>query len=408
MKKKRFIRWILGAVVLVFAMIQPLAGAADFFSLNTVVPVQAAAKTIPGTVKLLKISSPAYNKVTIRWKKTSGATHYKIAYKKVGTSKWITVATVKSNVSSYTHISSEKLPIIVGQKYVYSVRGYNSKYKTLGKINTKGLQIKTVPDKVPLKRARLNADKKTVTVSWQKTAGCDYYAVCRRTPSTGWKRLTNVPAGRTSYTDKNPIENAENIYMIRGYYSPTKVYGKYDAAGLSVKVPASGAGHTHTYKEEIIRQATCKEDGEKKLICTICNETKTERIPATGRHNWVNEGTDVAMVWMDENGIQASNEDTVTWTTCCVTCGYFYGNIKDNEDLFITRYYKHIDEPGPCYGGGYMSLPVYARYELYECPDCYSYKRGKLAYYHYHWNGSFEHTLTLEEVKELGLPLPEL
>ncbi len=42
----------------------------------------AAKKITPNTVTLTKISSPAYNKVTINWKKTSGATDYKIYYPK--------------------------------------------------------------------------------------------------------------------------------------------------------------------------------------------------------------------------------------------------------------------------------------------------------------------------------------
>ena len=43
---------------------------------------QAAAK--PGTVKLNSISAPAYNKINVKWKKTSGATHYIVYYKNEG------------------------------------------------------------------------------------------------------------------------------------------------------------------------------------------------------------------------------------------------------------------------------------------------------------------------------------
>lgn len=51
---------------------------------------------------------------------------------------------------------------------------------------------------------------------------------------------------------------------------------------------------THKWDEEIIKAATCIEDGEKKLVCSVCNRTKTEVIPATGHSfatEWVADAT---------------------------------------------------------------------------------------------------------------------
>lgn len=51
---------------------------------------------------------------------------------------------------------------------------------------------------------------------------------------------------------------------------------------------------THKWDEEIIKAATCTEDGEKKLVCSVCNRTKTEVIPATGHsfsEEWTSNGT---------------------------------------------------------------------------------------------------------------------
>lgn len=60
-------------------------------------------------------------------------------------------------------------------------------------------------------------------------------------------------------------------------------------------------GHTevsdkeeHKWNEEIIKVATCTEVGEKKLVCSVCNRTKTEVIPATGHSfapEWVSDVT---------------------------------------------------------------------------------------------------------------------
>lgn len=46
----------------------------------------------------------------------------------------------------------------------------------------------------------------------------------------------------------------------------------------------------HKWNEEIIKTATCTEAGEKKLVCAVCDRTKTEVIPPTG-HSFSEEWT---------------------------------------------------------------------------------------------------------------------
>lgn len=360
----------------------------------------ASTKT-PGKPTLTKISSSAYNKITISWKKASNATHYRIYYKKPGSS-WKLIKTVGANTTSYTHTSSSTYPITCGQNYTYTVRGYNSSSRKAGSYNSRGLTTKTLPSTVALKSAKRNSNN-TVTVSWNKAYGGNYYRVYRRTAGTSWRLLANVKSSSLSYTDKTPVKGQKNIYTVRMYNSSTKAAGRYNANGVSVTIPKQQ--HQHSYKATVTTEPTCTTTGVKTYTCAGCGDTYTETIPATGEHHWQYEGTDIAMSWQNEDGVQVSNEEEVTWIQCCTVCGYFYGN---DEDLYFDRYMLHIDEPGPCHGVGYMSVPVYARYELYECPDCHTYKRGKLAYYHYHWNGRFDHTLTQEEINELGLPRPEV
>lgn len=198
----------------------------------------AASKKTPGKVSLQKISSSAYNKINIQWKKTSNATHYKIYYKPYGGKKWTGLATVSGNTTSYTHTASKSKPIVVGQKYTYTVKGYNSKYKTNGKYNAKGLTTYTKPTTVQLKKASLNSDKTSVTVTWNKIGSGDRYVVFRKTPGSGWTRLaTLTDKNITSYTDKHPVLGKTNTYTVRSYYSKTKVYGNYNSKGVSVNVP---------------------------------------------------------------------------------------------------------------------------------------------------------------------------
>ena len=199
--------------------------------------VSAASQKTPGKVSLQKISSSAYNKINIQWKKTSNATHYKIYYKPYGGKKWTGLATVSGNTTSYTHTASKSKPIVVGQKYTYTVKGYNSKYKTNGKYDAKGLTTYTKPTTVQLKKASLNPDK-TVTVTWNKIGSGDRYVVFRKTPGSNWTRLaTLTDKNITSYTDKKPVLGKTNTYTVRSYYSKTKVYGNYNSKGVSVNVP---------------------------------------------------------------------------------------------------------------------------------------------------------------------------
>lgn len=198
------------------------------------VSVQAAAAK-PGTVKLLSIKATDYNKINIKWKKTSGATNYIVYYKKAGGGKWIKVKTLDSKKSSYTHTSSSKYPIVVGQKYTYTVKAYNKKAKKSGSYNKKGLTANTIPQTVTGMAATFNDEvDPTVTISWQPAKGATSYVVYFRTKdNTKWLKLGTTKS--LSYTDEGPYRGYNNAYTVRSYGNG--VYGKYDTKGTSVYVP---------------------------------------------------------------------------------------------------------------------------------------------------------------------------
>ena len=198
---------------------------------------QAAAK--PGTVKLNSISAPAYNKINVKWKKTSGATHYIVYYKKEGTKKWTKIKTLDNSKSSYTHTSSKKYPIVVGQKYTYTVKAYNKKTKKAGFYNKKGLTAYTKPAMV--KNIKAAYKDGIVTLTWNKAAGADKYLVYRK-DNGKWKML--ALKNSLSYEDAAYKKGEVNTYMVRGYYSGKKTKGNYDKDGVSVKVPADAAKPT--------------------------------------------------------------------------------------------------------------------------------------------------------------------
>ena len=219
MKRKRFS--FLTLLILTVILLMP-------------VTTQAAAKK-PGTVKLSSIKATDYNKINIKWKKTSGATNYIVYYKEAGSKKWIKIKTLDSAKSSYTHTSSKKYPIDTGYKYTYTVKAYNKRTKKAGAYNKKGLTTNTVPQTVKLNEAKLNSNG-SVTISWFKAGGADQYEVyVRNKGNTKWLSLDTVSG--LSCTDKYPFEGQDNIYTVKAYAKSGKA-GKYDTNGVKVYVPS--------------------------------------------------------------------------------------------------------------------------------------------------------------------------
>ena len=212
---------------------------------------QAAAK--PGTVKLTGIKAIDYNKINIKWRKTSGATNYIVYYKKAGASKWTKIKTLDNTKSSYVHTSSKKYPIITGQKYQYTVKAYNSQTKKSGNYNKTWLTARTIPQTAKLVSAKVKNG--TVDITWKKAGGADKYFLLYKVQTdeftTNWTKLATLNADTTSYTVKYPFKNATNIYTVRSYNSASKVYGKYDNNGISVFVTAGNTGGNNNDKDDV-------------------------------------------------------------------------------------------------------------------------------------------------------------
>ena len=196
---------------------------------------QAAAK--PGTVKLSSIKSTDYNKINIKWKKTSGATNYIVYYKKAGSGKWVKVKTLDNTKSSYTHTSSSKYPIVVGQKYQYTVKAYNKKTKKSGSYNTKGLTVTASLKMVTGIEAKIEGT--TVKLTWNKVSGADKYAIYSKIKAGDkWNKIITVK-DTSSFIDVNPCVDCTNYYSVRGYSSSTKTYGVMNKTGVSIYVKDS-------------------------------------------------------------------------------------------------------------------------------------------------------------------------
>ena len=199
------------------------------------VSVQAAAK--PGTVKLSSVKVVDYNKINIKWKKTSGATNYIVYYREAGSGKWIKVKTVDNTKSSYTHTSSKKYPIVVGQKYQYTVKAYNKKTKKSGSYNTKGLTVTASLKMVTGIEAKIEGT--TVKLTWNKVSGADKYAIYSKIKADDkWSKIITVK-DTSSFVDVNPCIDCTNYYSVRGYSSSAKTYGVMNKTGVSIYVKDS-------------------------------------------------------------------------------------------------------------------------------------------------------------------------
>ena len=218
------------------------------FTLLIPAPVQAASKKKPVKVTVTSVKASGTNKVVIKWRKAKYATNYRIYWKQAGTKKWRTLATVKSNRTSYTHKSNSKAKLIGGKKYVYTVRAYNRYGRKWGAYNSKGktVTIPAVPGKVNITQTNATSNRK-VTITWDKTSNATSYRVFyKKSGAKKWITVANVSASKNSYTHSNnkktPLAvGSKYVYTVRAYNKTSRKWGAYNTKGVVVTVPKKNA-----------------------------------------------------------------------------------------------------------------------------------------------------------------------
>ena len=218
------------------------------FTLLIPAPVQAASKKKPAKVTVTSVKTSGTNKVVIKWRKAKYATNYRIYWKQAGTKKWRTLATVKSNRTSYTHKSNSKAKLIGGKKYVYTVRAYNRYGRKWGAYNSKGktVTIPAVPGKVNITQTNATSNRK-VTITWNKTSNATSYRVFyKKSGAKKWITVANVSASKNSYTHSNNkktplVVGSKYVYTVRAYNKTSRKWGAYNTNGVVVTVPKKNA-----------------------------------------------------------------------------------------------------------------------------------------------------------------------
>ena len=328
MKKNILKKFAIAIASTSLALTAPVMSDTSVF--GTVQTVEAATVKTPGTVKLNKISAPAYNKIKISWKKASNATKYYVYYRKTGTKKWKKIASAKSSATSYTHKSSGKYPIIVGQKYDYTVKAYNSKYKKSGKYNTKGLTVSTKPEYVITRKAIVNYTKPEVDVHWSKANGCSHYIIYRKTGTSGWKKIATVENTVDVYTDTNPVKNTVNAYTVRGYYAATKTYGDYDLDGIRATVPSYSNVDPDDGDDDITPAPTYTEEQFAEEIFRLSNIERAKAGQPLCKHH--SEMTKAAMLRAKEISIKFSHIRP-NGENCSTVAGEFNFGCIEGENI---------------------------------------------------------------------------
>ena len=207
------------------------------FTLLIPAPVQAASKKKPAKVTGTSVKTSGTNKVVVKWKKATYATNYRIYWKQAGTKKWRTLATVKSNKTTYTHKSNNKARLVAGKKYVYTVRAYNKYGKKWGSYNTKGKTV-MIPKKKAAPPATASVKPKPTTQTPAKPTATPVPVKPTEAPKP---TATPVPAKPTEAPKPTATPTPVKVSSVTINPSTLKLTSKCQAAQLSASVLPNNA-----------------------------------------------------------------------------------------------------------------------------------------------------------------------
>ncbi|WP_240035386.1 S8 family serine peptidase [Neobacillus notoginsengisoli] len=178
----------------------------------------------PAAPTSVKAASSDYNKLTVSWKKVSGATGYEVymATSKTGSYKKIATIT-KGSTTSFAH---NKLG--TGKTYYYKVKAYSTvEGKKLVSPYSSAVSGKPVP-KTPSGFKTAKASSTSIKVSWSKVNGASGYEVYRSTTKGGKYSLVKSGSAQ-SFTNTKLKKGKAYYYKVRAYrvVNGKKVYSNY-------------------------------------------------------------------------------------------------------------------------------------------------------------------------------------
>ena len=239
------------------------------FTLLIPAPVQAASKKKPAKVTVTSVKTSGYDKVTIKWKKSKYATNYRIYWKQSGAKKWKTLATVKSNKTTYTHKSNNKARLVAGKKYVYTVRAYNKYGKKWGSYNTKGKTV-IIPKKKAAPPATAPVKPKPTTQTPVKPTATPVPVKPTEAPKP---TATPAPAKPTEAPKPTATPAPVKVSSVTINPSTLKLTSKGQTAQLLASVlPNNAENKSITWNSSNTNVATVSSDG---FITALANGNTT-------------------------------------------------------------------------------------------------------------------------------------
>ena len=301
-------------------------------------PSEAASKKKPAKVTVTSVKTSGTNKVVIKWRKAKHATNYRIYWKQAGTKKWRTLATVKSNRTSYTHKSSRKAKLVGGKKYVYTVRAYNRYGRKWGAYNSKGKTVKiprrkaAVPTKTPVKPKPTTPAKPTQPV--KPTA----VPTQKPKPTVKPVKPTPVPAKPTSTPAKpteapKPTATPAPVKVSSVTINPltVKLTSKGQTAQLSVSVlPSNAANNSVTWSSSNTNVVTVSSDG---FITALANGNTT--ITATALDGSGKSGSCAVIVEIPDDDSRVITVQGGKGGNCFIAPGEFDGVNLQNVEMEV-------------------------------------------------------------------------
>ncbi len=163
----------------------------------------------------------------ITWGKVTGATKYRVYYKKSG--KWTKLADVTG--TSYTWKSAK-----VGTKYTFTVKAFDKNGKASDYDKT-GKSITYYKLKTPAVPKVSNAAT-GVKISWTAVSGAAKYRIFYKTTGGKWTKIGDT--AKTSYTWKKAKSGTKYSFTIRCVTSNGKSYtSDYNTTGKSITYVAA-------------------------------------------------------------------------------------------------------------------------------------------------------------------------
>ena len=244
------------------------------FTLLIPAPVQAASKKKPAKVTVTSVKTSGTNKVVVKWKKAKYATNYRIYWKQAGTKKWRTLATVKSNKTTYTHKSNNKARLVAGKKYVYTVRAYNKYGKKWGSYNTKGKTV-MIPKKKAAPPATASVKPKPTTQTPAKPTATPVPVKPTEAPKP---TATPVPAKPTEAPKPTATPTPVKVSSVTINPSTLKLTSKGQTAQLSASVlPNNAENKSIVWSTSNASVATVDNNG---VVTAVANGNATITVAA--------------------------------------------------------------------------------------------------------------------------------